>query len=46
VGADEGPRTSSKMFEKGTKFEMAREGDAHAPATDRSRVARTVSKKG
>jgi hypothetical protein len=25
---------------------MAREGDAHAPATDRGRVARTVSEKG
>jgi hypothetical protein len=46
VGADEGPRMSSKMIEKGANFEMAREGDAHAPATDRGRVARTVSEKG
>src|SRR3569833_376971 len=34
------------MVEKGAEFETAREGDAHAPATDRGRVARTVSKKG
>ncbi|GAQ93603.1 hypothetical protein KFL_016990010 [Klebsormidium nitens] len=46
VGADEGPRTGSKMVEKGVKFETAREGDAHAPATDRGRAARTISKKG
>ncbi|GAQ92838.1 hypothetical protein KFL_011620050 [Klebsormidium nitens] len=45
AGEDEGPRTNPKMVEKGAKFETAREGDAHAPATDRGRVAGTVQKK-
>ncbi|GAQ92282.1 hypothetical protein KFL_009650040, partial [Klebsormidium nitens] len=46
MGADEVPRTSSQKLPKGAEFEMTREGDAHAPATDRGRVARTISKKG
>ncbi|GAQ93197.1 hypothetical protein KFL_013550020 [Klebsormidium nitens] len=46
VGADEVPRTGSQKLPKGAEFETAREGDAHAPATNRGRVARTVSKKG
>ncbi|GAQ80159.1 hypothetical protein KFL_000480010 [Klebsormidium nitens] len=46
VGADEVPRTCSQKLPKGAEFETAREGDAHAPATNRGRVARTVSKKG
>jgi hypothetical protein len=43
VEVDKGPRMSSKMIKRRAKFEMKRKGDAHAPVTDRGRVARTVS---